>query len=691
MKEIFRNYLFDKHIFVNEVTDYEGTGVNAEDQFETLFALANLFGLRITEGEKLIDRSMINFASERLGENVPEPFYRGFPESVRELSPDQLLFDQLVHYTLTYGFGNFSGESGHSLFEENFERTAFKENAEIKDFIIVNEEDAVARLGEMVNNLLAGTRPLSDEQYEVVKQYITDYDFMVNDIASKNTTVKLMLDTRSMKFADYLSLSDVIRFVDELNFREYDNKNINKLNLKNQDRKFITALINRLFETGRCDIRTCYEKKKDWNGLLHHIHYKAATPEAESFVNAMRGNENNSVFSEFERAMAGKNIKAAVYALKTGKGSAAVLRNMNYILSRCESIEDMSYVLGCMDTKNVIVMIQLLIEYSNYSKGEAARTFKCTKYNQMKVHTETPEEIKIRRSYITEGQAKMLARKMLSNLKTVLAGRLGTVYIDPDMARYALPIQESTSQGGFGVLTRGSRIHMGDSKKLRAFTYWEKVNDIDFSVFGIDTKGNRTEFSWRTMVGRQSKAITYSGDVTNGFNGGSEYFDIDTDEFRKLYPDMRYLIFCDNVYSGVPFDQCFCKAGYMFRDADDSGKVYEPKTVESAFTIDCGSTFAYLFGVDLEANDFIWLNMARDSHAAVAGTTGMSFLTDYFHVTDIINVKTFFEMMAAEVTDDKSQADVVVTDKSVDMGELKEGADVVREYDFEKMIALMNQ
>lgn len=689
MKEIFRNYLFDKHIFVSEVTDHEGTGVT--NQFETLFALANLFGIRINEGEKLVDRSMINFASERLGENVPEPFYRGFPESVRELSPDQLLFDQLVHYTMTYGFGNFSGESGHSLFEENFERTAFKENAEIKDFIIVNEEDAVARLGEMVNNLLAGTRPLSDEQYEVVKQYITDYDFTINDIASKNTTVKLMLDTRSMNLADYLYLSDVTRFVDELNYHEYDNKNINKLNLKNQDRKFITALINRLFEIGRCDIRTCFEKKKAWNGLLHHIHYKAATPETESFVNAMRGNKNNSVFSEFERAMAEKNIKAAVYALKTGKGSAAVLRNMNYILSRCESIEDMSYVLECMDTKNVIVLIQLLIEYSNYSKGEAARTFKFTKYNQMKVHTETPEEIKSRRSYITEGQAKMLARKMLSNLKTVLAGRLGTVYIDPDMARYALPIQESTSQGGFGVLTRGSRIHMGDSKKLRAFTYWEKVHDIDLSVFGIDTKGNRTEFSWRTMVGRQSKTITYSGDVTNGFNGGSEYFDIDTDEFRKLYPDMRYLIFCDNVFSGVPFDQCFCKAGYMFRDADDSGKVYEPKTVESAFTIDCGSTFAYLFGVDLETNDFIWLNMARDSHVAVAGTTGMSFLTDYFHVTDIINVKTFFEMMAAEVTDDKSQADVVVTDKSVDMGELKEGTDIVREYDFEKMIALMNR
>ena len=124
------------------------------------------------------------------------------------------------------------------------------------------------------------------------------------------------------------------------------------------------------FSSGRCDIRTCFEKKKAWNGLLHHIHYKATTPEAQSFVDAMRGRENNSVFSDFERAMTDKNIKEAVDALKSGKGSAAVLRNMNYILSRCKAVEDMEYVVNCIDTRNVIVLIQLLMEYADYSMDE---------------------------------------------------------------------------------------------------------------------------------------------------------------------------------------------------------------------------------------------------------------------------------------------------------------------------------
>ena len=75
----------------------------------------------------------------------------------------------------------------------------------------------------------------------------------------------------------------------------------------------------------------------------------------------MRGDENHSVYSQFEKAMTEKNIKSAVDTLKKGKGSAAVLRNLNYIISRCESVEDISYVLKCMETDNVIVLIQLLL------------------------------------------------------------------------------------------------------------------------------------------------------------------------------------------------------------------------------------------------------------------------------------------------------------------------------------------
>ena len=326
MKKIYIDYLFEKHLMVSE-------GEESKNPLETLFALANLFNIRIVKGDKLVRDYMIRIAADQLGEDVPEPFYRGFPQSVRQLTSDQLLFDQMIHYITTYGLGNFS-EAGHSLFEEQFERTAFKEGADIKEFTIVTKEEAEAILSESVNNLLAGTRPLSDEQYELVKTYIIDYGFNAEDIASKNTCVRLLMDTHILAIADYMVLSDVIRLVDEINYREYANTNLKKLNLKNQTRKFITQVINRMFETGRVDIRNCFEKKKLWNGLLHHIHYKAVSEEAQKFVDAMRGKVNDSVYSEFERHMTAKNIRAAIDTLKSGKGSAAVIRKLSYMISR---------------------------------------------------------------------------------------------------------------------------------------------------------------------------------------------------------------------------------------------------------------------------------------------------------------------------------------------------------------------
>ena len=446
--------------------------------------------------------------------------------------------------------------------------------------------------------------------------------------------------------------------------------------------------MDKLFEKGRCDIRNCFEKKKIWNGLLHHIHYKARSAEAESFVNAMRGDGNQSVFSGFEKAMTERNIRSAVEVLKSGKGSAAVLRNLSYLISRCSSEEEVQFVLDCIDTKNNIVLIQLLTRFAQYREESGPRTFGFTKHNKMKFHTETEDELKKRKSDISSEQAGIITERLKASLKANLGGKLGKVYIDPDMKNYALPIQETASQGGFGVLTRGSRIRIPETKKLRAFTYWEKVDDIDLSCFGLEESGNRREFSWRTMAENQSEAITYSGDETSGYKGGSEYFDIDIAEFKKLYPEARYMVFCNNVYSGLPFGKCFCKAGYMTRDIEDTGAIYEPKTVKSSFMINCDSTFAYLFFIDLDKNELIWLNMARTGSMAVAGMTDMTFLIDYFHVTEVINMHSFFELMAAEVVDDISAADVVVTDKNI---ECAEGVEVIREYDIEKMTALINK
>lgn len=681
MKDIFKSYLFDKHYFVSKGK------ASTENAFEVMFSLAHLFGIRITAGRDLLDRKMIVFAGQQLGIDVPKPFYKGFPQSVRALSTDELLFDQLVHYAVTYGLGHFE-QAGHSLFEADFERAAFKEDVQIRDFAVISEAEAVTKLGRMTEDLLKSSRPLNARQYALVLDALRTYDFKVRAVASKQTAVRLLLDTRDLSFADYLALPDVIRLVDELNWREYKREDIRKLNLKNKDRKFISSVLDTFLAREHIDMISCYEKKALWNGLLHHLHYQAKTDDGRAFVTAMRTKGNDSVYADFEKAMTDGNAREAAELLLKGKGSGALLRHLDYLISRCQTEEDIRYILSRTDTNNVIILIQLLLRYARAETPGKGRTFTFTKHELLKVHQETDQEKASRKSMLTKAQTDMVRETLTASLQAVLKGRLGRVYIDPDMKNYALPLAESTSQGGFGVLASGTHIHIGDMKKIRAFTYWEKVDDIDLSVLGLTEAGRQKEFSWRTMAGSQSAAITYSGDQTAGFNGGSEYFDIDTDAFRKMYPGIRYLVFCDNVFSAVPFDQCICRAGYMLRDTTDSGQVFEPKTVRSAFTVNCQSTFAYLFGIDLETNDFIWLNTARSGSQQVAGEMAADFLIDDFHMTEVMNVYRFFEMMAAEIVSDPATAEVIVTDKEMTA---PEGAELIREYDFERMLALINQ
>ena len=335
---------------------------------------------------------------------------------------------------------------------------------------------------------------------------------------------------------------------------------------------------------------------------------------------------------------------------------------------------------------NGIVLLQLYMKYKRAALygSNSPRFFRFTRHNLMTVHEETQHEVRRRRTDLPNEVNRWLAEEILGKMKKHFHGRLGKVYIDPAMKNIALPLQEDVSQGGFGVLAKGSRLPIDNTKKVRAFTYWERVNDIDLAVFGLTIDGEQEEFSWRTMAGKTPDAIVFSGDETSGFEGGSEFFDVDLDVLQKNYPGIRYMVFTDNVYSGTPFDQCFCKAGYMLRDRMDSGEIFEPKTVESSFMVTCNSTFAYLFGIDVAKREFVWMNIARQGKTKVAGEHPMEFLIDYFGITEIINMYTFFEMLASRTTEDPVEAEVIVSDTIPE-----DGRPVIRSYDFEKIMAYM--
>ncbi len=678
MKDIYKHFLFEKHILVND----EGP---QEHAFEVVFSLANLFAIKIVNGKHLATKNLIKYTASCLGHSIPDPFYKGFPQTIRKLSKDELLFDQLVHYTITYGFNNFE-EPRYSIMEEQFDRIAFKERAIPRNFDIITEEEAVKVLEEKVKNLLSSTRPLSESQYKLVSSAIDEYGFTVEKCPCKDTAIKYIIDTKKLSFLKFLDLSDFIKVVDFVNYYVYNNTNVKKLNLKNKDRVLLSKILDNLLKRKKLNVETCFEKQQLWCGILHHIHYKPKTEQAKNFVKTMREDKNSSSYSRFENAMKNGKIEEAVSVLLNEKGASALLRNLNYLLSRSVNDKQIDFIMDKLQSSNNIILLQLLLQYANY-RLEGARSFRFSKFELLKTHTETNEEIEKRKSLLSTSVIERVVLKLREILSNNLKNKLGKVYIGEGMQNIALPLQENTSMGGFGTLTKGSILPLPEGKKIRAFTYWEKVNDIDLSLIGIDDKLHQHEFSWRTMYNRQDEYITFSGDQTSGYHGGSEYFDLDIEGFRKRYPKIKYCILCNNVYSGTGFNTCICRAGFMMRDIIDSGEVFEPKTVQSSFTINCDSNFAYLFAIDLEKRRIIWLNTAKDDSSIIAGTTSMSFLIDYFKMTEVINIKSLFTLMATEVVDNPLDADVVVSDEEV---EVKEGTEVIRSYETEKLLPLIN-
>lgn len=694
MEQIYRDYLLSKHIVVQSGSDEKSDATIAR----ALFCLYHQYGIVIRRGEEHLNTETCKkFVEEYDFRGVPESFYKNYPMSVLRMTPDDLLLDQIIHYTITYGLGKFD-ESGHSLFEQKLvERKPLSEDdVVISEWEIVTEEEAYTKIGEIVTNFMAGTRPLSLVQEHLVLHVYSDTYFdnsvIFKKIRSKNVAMNLLVKTRDMLFTKHLTLSDFPKIVEELLYSCYysggfyeKKPSIKKLNLKNKDRVFLTKILDTMFTD--CDIKNqiklCMEKKKIWCGILHHIHYKAKNIPSETFIRNIRGDINYSYNSEIEKNIqSGYLVKAAQEMINT-KGTGYLLRNLNYLLSRCSSNKEVVEILNNLDGKfNIIPLIQLILKYQE-EDSKKPRNFTFIKNKLQKHHKETEDEFKSRKSFVSEDVRDTVMNKLMEIFNSSIHDKIkGKVFVDEDMKKLALPINESTGSSGIGVLTTGSRVPLGD-RKLRAFTYWEKVYDIDLACFGIDADGNKKEFSWRTMFNNQSDSITFSGDETSGFDGGSEFFDIDLEKLKSKYPDLTYIIFTNNVFSDSTFDKCFCKAGFMLRKDLEAGKVFEPKTVKTSYTINSTTSFAYLFAIDVEKNEMVWLNIANDSRSRIAGNSEFDWLRKYFNITDKFNVYDFFTTAAEEVVNTVEEADTVVSDKVFN-------DNVIHSWDIDKITAYIN-
>ena len=789
MKKTLESYLFTRHFLV------AGTEDTYPDAFETVFSLSNLFGIRILKGHEMACRKMIHIAAEELGTDVPRSFYQNFPLSVRKLTPEQLLYDQFRHYFISYCLGAGKPE-GHPLQEERFVRLAFRENVPVKDFEIISLQEAEEKLRQDVDALLASTRPLRQDQYQVVLAYIRSQNYLPNKCACKDTAIQLALDTGDLRFTDFITLADMIRMAEILLVRRnkekeaillyanisgyhiegvtdlsgiqrlwkkvnilndgtsielringrkisditnrkeleelfsqvknsgaYNNchaccyllcrwtedpdilkhechkilnrgKDIRHLTLRRKEKNILARTLDRKLNVPGLDYTDCFEKRQAWHCMLGHIHYKPKTKTGEQFVKTIWKGPNQSVYARMEAAIKANHIPEAAEVIIKGKGYGAFVRNFRFLLSRCNTIEEIEGVFSQLKTKNLILLVQMLITYDEYEQSlDISREFRFVRRNRVCVHRETESERRRRKSYLPEGWIDDLPFLLRQILEKNCAGRLGKVFLSPDMVFVPLPLQEATGSGGYGTMPKGTVIPLDRRKIVRFFIYWKGVRDINISGRGITASGDPVEkFNWQTMFRLNGNAVRYSGDQTSGTNGGSEYMDVDMQQLRGMFPTMRYLVIEVNIYhysyapDTVTFQDCQLRTGYMMRDRAASGEIYEPKTVGTNIRVSGQSSHILLFAIDLKNSSLIWLNVQPESDESVP-VYSHDFILRYLRMQKIMNLYDFFCLLSTELTGDPMEADVVVSDQSLTY---KEGAEVIHSYDTARILELMN-
>ncbi len=652
---------------------------------ETVIALANDFAIQIPDEKiEILNDGVLEIVKRNIPSTLSGEFYQGFPESVHNLSRFQLLYDQLNHYYNTYYLGNFS-ESGKSVFEKTVKRRLFKGKGEIKNIDIITKEQAQQMIIQTAKDFCTSTRPLNDANCNFLVNYFKTYKNFY-PIQGKTNLVKLAYTFKKKVLYSQLYLSDLFKMVEYIGFNYYDRKSPIEVRLNSSDRRFVKNLINHAFKLNQADIENCYEKRAFWCGILHQIHYKHICEKSEQFVRDIRNKKCKSCYSVVNTLLEKGQVVEASNYLIAKKGTTALIRNIDYILSRATNTTDALKVIDLITLTNPLVAMQLLLR--NGTQAKYNRIFTFTKNNLLKVHYENDEESQKRKTILPKQITSMVNKKILKSLSDFYNGKLGKVYIDEKFKKIALPIYESDSQIGLGVLTKGSRIPFDTNKTLRAFIYWEKVNDIDLACFGINKQGAQIEFSWRTNCEfNEKRIITYSGDQTSGYNGGSEFFDININKFKEKYKDVEYILFTANCYSLLEFNKLYCKAGYMTRDDATNGNIYEPKTVNTAFNVTANGTYCLLYALDLKNNEIVWVNTAKNDFYAVAGEDCVNFVYKYLETTNHLSVYKLFELANAQFVDDATLADYVVSDeiKSVTKDQV-----LITSYDYSPLIPIIN-
>ncbi len=643
-----------------------------EGAYLNAFLLAN-FGIVVDKPE-LLTKGMVIDISDVYKLNVPKSYFAN-PQDTKFYTAEELLVEQCISYFLAYG----AEESHVHIFDKELPEYPVGEEIKIREFRILDNDEADIELAEITKAYAAYKRPWGQDELEEFAALYCEGYYNMNEMPILCGDNAVTLLATNVNFAQFLFKKDLVKLSIQ-EFGELSSFDTLKASGSSyRDTQFKQTLDR--FASYIPLVKDCPMSKKQakfYNKLVQLTGAKVKRADNKQSPNRLA----------LEKINSGDVLGAARIFAKSG---SLLERNLKFLLSRANPIEAVK-ILEMLPNKNPTVLYQLMSTIT--ADAEEARTFSFYAKNRVKTHVETDYEARWRKSRLNDATKKLVHDTCFEKIAEhyVNTESLGKVYIAPNFYKVAMPVNTSASGKGIDVPSTGTRLPINGSK-IRSFVHWENAFDIDSSVVLEHNDGKLNTINFCSYYDRNYKgAARFSGDITGP--KGTEYFDLDLVSLKEQ--GVKRVVFTFHGYcSTLNSGEIYC--GYQVKE-DFNTQAWDPKNIELKIHVK-GEKRAYVgFAIDLETMEIIVLNLMRDEDSQIVRPKDFEAVKAFMDPAKLeLNMGLIAEWRATEVVETPEEAIVVFSDdyvaKEVEMTDESTPVPaqvVIRSFDVEKLNMIAN-
>lgn len=413
------------------------------------------------------------------------------------------------------------------------------------------------------------------------------------------------------------------------NLSDRDSRSIKMVTLSRPARRAVLTRLGDLSDGFHAD--SLLGRVNLWRRVMRMVH-PFTFPEAREGTAVRRAvdiiHENvqhQTLNSLVEKAMAEQDVKTVV-ALLAEHQPGNLLRRLGAILRFATSTAQVRIITNAVRTVGGRSTLSTLISAYNgvlSLNDTRARVTRVAGLTNTMVDRDKTRQVPA--NYVVE-----VASALKDALTQVLATKpapAGVVGVNSDQA---VPLVRRDAATTDRVMDRGQTLGLlGEGDTVRVFSHWvnksHKSGYIDVGAAVLDSDFNElATVTWNTWSNCRAWS-TYSGDkhVYPG-DDAAEYIDVDIDGVRKKFKDASWVVMTLQSWSGFNMvNDVDMIAGVMLRSKPNSGEVFDPRTVTTAFRPTTDAMQAIPFAVNLHTKEMVWLDSSSGSMA-----TGVSAAND---------------------------------------------------------------